>query len=82
MLVGKYSEGGSHGAVRRKLKKLRNERLAHRQTVATAIAEADPTAGEIESFYQDMSGLCPDLILLRAGDMAKSAFLIPWIKSA
>jgi hypothetical protein len=52
-LVGKYSEGGSDAIVRRKLKKLRNERLAHRQTDATAVAEADPTAGEIESFYQD-----------------------------
>jgi hypothetical protein len=57
MLVGKYSKGGSHWAVRRELKKLRNERLAHRQTVSTAIAEADPTVGEIESFYQDMSEL-------------------------
>jgi len=63
-LVDKYSDGGSHGAVRRKLKKLRNERLAHRQTDATAIAEADPTAGEIESFYQDMSELIRLLLSL------------------
>jgi hypothetical protein len=64
MLVDKYSEGGSHGAVRRKLKNLRNERLAHRQTDATAIADADPTAGEIESFYQDMSELIRLLLSL------------------
>jgi hypothetical protein len=64
MLVGKYSEDDPHGVVRRKLKELRNERLAHRQTGATAIAEADPTAGEIESFYQDMSELIRLLLSL------------------
>jgi hypothetical protein len=63
-LVGKYTEGGSHAAVRRKLKKLRNERLAHRQTDATAMANADATAGEIESFYQDMSELIRLLLSL------------------
>jgi hypothetical protein len=62
--INKYSEGGSHGVVRRKLKKLRNERLAHRQTDATAIAEADPTAEEIESFYLDMSELIRLLLSL------------------
>jgi len=56
-LVRKYSEGGSHAAVRHKLKKLRNEHLAHRQTDDSVVAEADPTAIEIESFYQDMSKL-------------------------
>jgi hypothetical protein len=64
MLVGKYSEDDPHGVVRRKLKELRNERLAHRQTGATAIAEADPTAEEIESFYQDMSELIRLLLSL------------------
>jgi hypothetical protein len=64
MLVSKYSEDDSHGVVRPKLKELRNERLAHRQTGATAIAEADSTAGEIESFYQDMSELIRLLLSL------------------
>jgi hypothetical protein len=36
---------------------LRNERLAHQQTNVAAVAEADATAGEIESFYHDMSEL-------------------------
>jgi hypothetical protein len=63
-LVGKYSDGGSHEIVRRKLKKLRNERLAHRQIGATSVAEADPTDGEIESFYQDMSELIRLLLSL------------------
>lgn len=63
-LIDKYSKGGSHEAVRRKLKRLRNERLAHRQTEATALAEPDATAIEIESFYQDMSELIGLLLSL------------------
>jgi len=56
LLVRKYSQGGSHYATHRKLRKLRNVRLAHRQSDAIAIAD-DPTDEEIESFYRDMSEL-------------------------
>jgi len=63
-LIDKYSKGSAQGAVRQKLQLLRNERLAHRQTDATAVVGADPTAGEIESFYQDMSNLISLLLSL------------------
>jgi hypothetical protein len=66
-LIGKYSKGGSHDAVLRKLRQLRNKRLAHRQTAAAAATKADPTAGEIESFYQDMSRLIRLLLSLVIG---------------
>jgi hypothetical protein len=53
-LIRKYQP---RGTVREKLKRHRDERLAHRQTDSTAVAEADATAEEIEAFYQDMSEL-------------------------
>ena len=56
-LVDKYSKGGSHCAVLENLRRLRHERLAHRQTEAMPVTAADV---EIESFYQDK----PELIHL------------------
>jgi AbiU2 len=53
-IISKYE---SRGTVREKLKRLRDERLAHRQTDDAAVAEADATSEEIEAFYQDMSDL-------------------------
>ena len=53
-IISKYE---LRGTVREKLKRLRDERLAHRQTNDAAVAEADATSEEIEAFYQDMSDL-------------------------
>lgn len=65
-LVGKYSDGGSHGAVLEKLLTLRHERLAHRQVApSTATATgADATDDEIEEFYRDNSRLVHVLLSL------------------
>jgi hypothetical protein len=51
-LVEKYSETGSHYATLRKLRRLRNQRLAHRPAKEVAATGLDPTDEEIESFYQ------------------------------
>jgi hypothetical protein len=48
-LIDKYSKGGSHYAVLEKLRRLRHERLAHRQIEGMPVTAADE---EIESFYQ------------------------------
>jgi hypothetical protein len=66
-LIRKYSKDGSDWDVRRRLKRLRNEQLAHRQT-ATANVEADPSADEIESFYLDMSEIIRLLLSLVLGN--------------
>ena len=55
-IVDKYSRGGSHSLVLERLRALRNERLAHRQTQSAADG-ADATDSEIEEFYQDNSNL-------------------------
>ena len=58
-LVDKYITGGGAGnAVYRKLRDLRNERLAHRQVMTKARPTgATATDEEIEEFYQDNSKL-------------------------
>jgi uncharacterized protein YqeY len=56
-LVEKYSEAGSHYVTLRKLRRLRNKRLAHRSVKAVAATGLAPTDEEIESFYQDNSKL-------------------------
>jgi hypothetical protein len=48
-LVDKYSEGGSHSAVRNNLQTLRNEHLAHRQTSRAEATGSDATDEEIDS---------------------------------
>jgi hypothetical protein len=63
-LVDKYSKGGSHYAVLQNLRRLRHERLAHRQTEAMPVTAADV---EIESFYQDNLELIHLLLGLVAG---------------
>jgi hypothetical protein len=65
-LVDKYSEGGSHCAMRKKLQTLRNEHLAHRQTSLTAATGADATDDEIEAFYLDNSKIVSLLLSLVA----------------
>jgi hypothetical protein len=55
-LIEKYSNDGTHAAVRESLKTLRDERLAHRKK-ESATSGPDATDGEIESFYQDNSQL-------------------------
>jgi hypothetical protein len=56
-LIAKYSEGGSHHRILKSLRTIRNERLAHRQTTATAATGPDATDDDIEYFYQDLSKL-------------------------
>lgn len=52
-LVQKYSEGGTGYTALEKLRALRHERLAHRQTAPTSATLANATDKEIESFYED-----------------------------
>jgi hypothetical protein len=66
-LVEKYSEKGSHYATLQKLRRLRNQRLAHRPAKEVAATGLDPTDEEIESFYQDKSKLVGLLLSLVAG---------------
>jgi hypothetical protein len=63
-LVDKYSKGGSHCGVLENLRRLRHERLAHRQTETMPVTTADATDVEIESFYQDNSELIHLLLSL------------------
>jgi hypothetical protein len=54
-LIDKYSKGGSDYAIRHKLQRMRNERLAHRDVTAAAATGPSVTDEEIESFYRDNS---------------------------
>jgi hypothetical protein len=63
-LIKKYDEGGSHDGVLEKLKRLRDERLAHRNKTTITIAGADATDAEVESFYLDMAKLISLLLHL------------------
>lgn len=58
-IIRKYDQGGSCHSTLKKLRNLRNERLAHRQVKPTPVEVrgADATDEEIESFYRDMSEL-------------------------
>jgi AbiU2 len=64
LLVNKYTEGGSHDAVLKKLLALRHERLAHRQLAPATATGANATDEEIEDFYQDNSKLIHILLSL------------------
>jgi hypothetical protein len=73
-LVGKYFtevgnsfENGGARVVLKKLKVLRNKRLAHRDVRALAATGAVPLDTDIESFYQDMSKLISLLLHLVKG---------------
>ena len=66
-LVEKYSETGSHYATLQKLRRLRNQRLAHRPAKEVAATGLDPTDEEVKSFCQDNSKLVGLLLGLVAG---------------
>jgi hypothetical protein len=66
-LVEKYSETGSHYNTLKKLRRLRNQRLAHRPAKEVAATGLDPTDEEIESFYQDNSKVIGLLLSLVVG---------------
>jgi hypothetical protein len=66
-LVEKYSEAGSHYTTLQKLRRLRNQRLAHRPVKEVAATGLAPTDEEIESFYQDNSKLVGLLLSLVSG---------------
>jgi hypothetical protein len=51
-LASKYSEGGSSSDILKRLRRIRDKSLAHREAMATAPG-ATATEEEIESFYQD-----------------------------
>jgi hypothetical protein len=75
-LVHKYSEGGTGSDVFKKLRALRHERLAHRQTTPTNVTLADATDKEIESFYEDnleLVRLLLSLILATGFDLKDAA---------
>jgi len=66
-LVSQYSDGGAKAASLKKLRKLRNERLAHSQVKATAITAADAIDTEIQGFYEDNAKLIAVLPSLVGG---------------
>lgn len=75
-LVRKYSEGGVGFSVFEKLRALRHERLAHRQTTPTSATLANATDQEIESFYEDnleLVRLLLSLVLATAFDLTDVA---------
>jgi hypothetical protein len=63
-LTNKYSEGGSHNAIREDLLRLRDEWLAHRQIEPSAVAGADKFDEAIEEFYQDNASIIRELMHL------------------
>lgn len=75
-LVRKYSKDGAGYAAFEKLRALRHERLAHRQTTPTSATLADATDKEIESFYEDnleLIRLLLSLVLATAFDLKEAA---------
>ena len=63
-LTNKYSEGGSHNAVRNNLLRLRHEQLAHRQIAPSTVTGADKFDEEVEEFYQDNAKIIQGLLSL------------------
>jgi chromosome condensin MukBEF complex kleisin-like MukF subunit len=63
-LMNKYSEGGSHNAIRDSLMDLRDERLAHRQIEPSTVTGADEFDEAIEEFYQDNAKIVQELLSL------------------
>ena len=66
-LIKSYSRNGRNEAVLEKLRKVRHERLAHRQIEPTAATGPGLTDEEIESFYQDNSKIIGLLLSLVSG---------------
>ncbi len=64
-IINSYAKRGSRKATLGKLRRLRNEHLAHRQVTPTPreIAGADASYDEIEAVYQDMARLIHHLRL-------------------
>jgi hypothetical protein len=54
-LIGKYSKGGSDSTTCDKLRRMRHERLAHRDMTAATATGPGATDEEIETFYCDNS---------------------------
>jgi hypothetical protein len=61
-LIDKYSKGGSDHAIRHKLQRMRNERLAHRDVTASVATGPNATDEEIEAFYRDNSEIVRRLL--------------------
>ncbi|NYH26249.1 AbiU2 domain-containing protein [Paraburkholderia bryophila] len=75
-LISKYAPGGKHRGVLEKLRTLRNEYLAHKQTTPTNATGADASDNEIETFYQDnleIVQLLLSSVLGRYFDLAEAA---------
>ncbi|PIF78822.1 hypothetical protein CLU95_6021 [Variovorax sp. 54] len=71
-LVRKYAEGGPGHVAFKKIKALRDERLAHRQAVDASAARDDPDDKEVEAFYVDSLSVVTfllSLVLAKAFDL-------------
>jgi hypothetical protein len=66
-LVNKYLDGGAKAGSLKKLRTLRNQRLAHTQVKSQTFTAADAIDDEIEAFYQDNSKLISILLSLVDG---------------
>ncbi|WP_413192324.1 hypothetical protein [Pararobbsia alpina] len=72
-LVDKYAKGGECEAVLKKLVRLRNVSLAHRQREPAKATGGDATDDEIEAFYQDTCRIIEHLMsAVRATSMDMS----------
>lgn len=63
----KYLAGGAGDETLKKMKRLRNERLAHRQLAETVTIELVPEDQDIEAFYADTVKLVENLVGLVLG---------------
>ncbi len=63
-LTGKYFEGGTRSEVRKNLRRLRHEQLAHRQIAPSTVTSADMLDEEVEEFYQDTAKIIRTLLSL------------------
>lgn len=53
-IISDYEDGGAKNSTMKKLKDIRNERLAHRKIKPSKPPSANTTTSEIETFYSDM----------------------------
>jgi hypothetical protein len=63
-LVRKYADGGSGRVAFKKIKALRDERLAHRQACDASTARDDLDDKEVEAFYEDSLSVVTTLLSL------------------
>jgi len=66
-LIRRYTEGGSGYGAFRKLRALRDKRLAHRQTNDLSTAVDNPEDNEVETFYKDSLSVVTLLLSLVLG---------------